>query len=78
MSVLNKIPFGLRESDNELVDVNDVPNGKQCGCICPSCRTLENGVEIFPVLNQKERLNFSTNSRYLNDLKYLMRSMNWK
>jgi hypothetical protein len=39
MSVLNKIPFGLRESDNELVDVNDVPNGKQCGCICPSCRT---------------------------------------
>ncbi|MBL6985730.1 MAG: hypothetical protein ISR72_01595 [Methylobacter sp.] len=39
MSVLNKIPFGLRESNKELVDVNDVPNGKQCGCICPSCHT---------------------------------------
>ena len=39
MSDLNKIPFGLRESDNALVDVYDVPNGKQCGCVCPSCHT---------------------------------------
>lgn len=39
MSDLNKIPFGLRESDDELVDVYDVPNGKQCGCVCPSCHT---------------------------------------
>jgi len=35
----NKIPFGLQESNNELVDVYDVPNGKQCGCVCPSCST---------------------------------------
>ncbi|MGZ8182321.1 MAG: competence protein CoiA family protein [Methylobacter sp.] len=39
MSDFNKIPFGLRESDNALVDVYDVPNGKQSGCICPSCHT---------------------------------------
>jgi competence CoiA-like predicted nuclease len=39
MGDLNKIPFGLRESDNALVDVSDVQNGKQCGCVCPSCHT---------------------------------------
>jgi len=39
VSDLNKIPFGLRVSDDELVDVYDVPNGKQCGCVCPSCHT---------------------------------------
>ncbi len=39
MSDSNKIPFGLRESDNSLVDVFDVPNGKQSGCVCPSCGT---------------------------------------
>ena len=36
---MNKIPFGLRESDNQLVDVHDVPRGKLCHCVCPSCRT---------------------------------------
>ena len=39
MSDFNKIPFGLRQSDNEFVDVHDVPNGQKCGCVCPSCRT---------------------------------------
>jgi len=39
MSDFNKIPFGLREKDQQFVDVYDVPNGKQCGCICPSCHT---------------------------------------
>lgn len=39
MSDFNKIPFGLREIDQQFVDVYDVLNGKQCGCICPSCHT---------------------------------------
>ncbi len=39
MNDLSKIPFGLRESDQQYVDVFDVNNGKQCGCICPSCKT---------------------------------------
>ena len=39
MSDSNKIPFGLRESNNALVDVYAVPNGKQSGCVCPSCQT---------------------------------------
>jgi hypothetical protein len=26
-------------SDGKLVDVADVPRGKKCGCICPSCKT---------------------------------------
>lgn len=34
-----KLPFGLRE-DNTLAHVSDVQSGKQCGCVCPSCRTL--------------------------------------
>jgi len=39
MDDVNRIPFGLRESDQVYIDVTDVPNGKQCGCICPSCGT---------------------------------------
>ena len=31
MSDLNKIPFGLRELDNALVDVYDFPNGRGLG-----------------------------------------------
>lgn len=33
------IPFGLKPVDGILVDVVDVDNGKNCGCICPSCKT---------------------------------------
>lgn len=36
---LNQIPFGLLLASNELVDVSAVESGKQCNCICPSCRT---------------------------------------
>ena len=36
---LNHIPFGLRESDEAIVDVFAVKRGRECGCICPSCRT---------------------------------------
>lgn len=31
------IPFGIRASDGEEVDICDVPRGAACGCICPSC-----------------------------------------
>jgi len=36
---ISLIPFGLRENDGEFVDVADVPRGKLCGCICPSCKS---------------------------------------
>ncbi len=36
---LNLIPFGLNEEDGRFVDVFNVPRGKKCGCICPSCKT---------------------------------------
>lgn len=36
-SSLALIPFGQRQSDAALVDVADVPRGKACGCVCPSC-----------------------------------------
>ena len=36
---LNLIPFGLIEATNEFVDIYDVERGKNCACICPSCRT---------------------------------------
>lgn len=38
MALINHIPFGLRIEDQQYVDVADVPKGRQCGCICPSCR----------------------------------------
>lgn len=31
----DKIPFGLK--NNQLVHVDDVPNGLDCGCTCPEC-----------------------------------------
>jgi hypothetical protein len=34
-----RIPFGQREVDGAIVDVHDAPNGRACGCICPSCKT---------------------------------------
>lgn len=37
MTMINHIPFGLRIEDQAFFDVADVPKGRQCGCICPSC-----------------------------------------
>ncbi|HDS4948355.1 TPA: hypothetical protein QHX34_002684 [Klebsiella aerogenes] len=37
MDLLNHIPFGLRKEDQKYVDVADVPKGRACACICPSC-----------------------------------------
>jgi hypothetical protein len=31
------IPFALRQADRTLVGIDEVPIGKACGCICPSC-----------------------------------------
>lgn len=36
---LHHIPFGLRIADQAIVDVHDVPRGRGCECICPSCHT---------------------------------------
>ena len=33
------LPFGLSEESNQLVYIDDAVQGKQCGCICPVCRT---------------------------------------
>ena len=32
------IPFAIRKSTGEYVEVASVEKGKQCGCVCPSCR----------------------------------------
>jgi hypothetical protein len=37
-ALMNLIPFALSLETNMLVDVADVPSGKKCGCICPSCK----------------------------------------
>jgi len=36
---VNLIPFGLDIKDGRLVDVSEVPRGRGCGCVCPSCGT---------------------------------------
>lgn len=36
---LNLIPFGFNPDNQSFLDVGDVPRGKACGCICPSCQT---------------------------------------
>lgn len=35
---MNLIPFAYLASTQELVDVADVPSGKGCQCVCPSCK----------------------------------------
>ncbi len=32
-----KLPFGLRISDPRYVNVESVPTGAKCGCLCPAC-----------------------------------------
>ena len=32
-----QIPFGFRVSDSRMVAPTEVPNGENCGCVCPSC-----------------------------------------
>jgi len=39
MSGFNLIPFGFNPVDETFVDVEDVPRGAKCGCICPACKT---------------------------------------
>jgi len=39
VSGYSHIPFGLRNIDNNLVDVSEVERGAKCDCICPSCDT---------------------------------------
>lgn len=34
-----QVPFAVRESDGEVVSVQEVPNGNKCGCVCVSCNT---------------------------------------
>ena len=34
--------WGMRASDGRLVHVNDVPNGRECGCLCPACKSRLN------------------------------------
>ena len=35
----NLIPFGFNPTSGTFVDVEDVPKGAKCGCICPACET---------------------------------------
>lgn len=39
MSELLLIPFGMKQPGHLLVDVSEVDRGKNCNCICPSCKT---------------------------------------
>jgi|SRR5690554_340313 len=32
------IPFGIDKKTGKMREVGDVPRGRRCGCICPSCR----------------------------------------
>lgn len=37
VGVENKIPFAIRLNTGEMVSVDEVPSGLDCGCKCPSC-----------------------------------------
>lgn len=37
VGVENKIPFAIKLDTGEMVSVDEVPSGLDCGCKCPSC-----------------------------------------
>jgi predicted Zn-ribbon and HTH transcriptional regulator len=46
---MNLIPFAYIAATKELVDVADVPSGKGCRCVCPSCN--------IPLIAKKGKVN---------------------
>ncbi|WP_164095585.1 competence protein CoiA [Serratia marcescens] len=63
MAMINHIPFGLRIEDQLYVDVADVPRGKQCACICPSCR-----IPLVARQGKANRWHFAHASRNVNEV----------
>ncbi len=57
---MNLIPFAYLTSTEELVDVADVPSGKSCQCVCPSCN--------IPLIAKKGEINewhFAHDSQFI-------------
>lgn len=63
MYLINHIPFGLRERDQQFVDVADVPRGRKCGCICPSCH-----IHLIARQGKINRWHFAHASRNIEDI----------
>lgn len=63
MDLINHIPFGLKEKDQQFVDVADVPKGRECGCICPSCH-----IPLIARQGKVNRWHFAHASRKLEDI----------
>lgn len=55
---ISKIPFGYCTTSNSMRDVYDVPKGKQCGCICASCK-----VPLIAVKGNSREWHFRHNVR---------------
>ncbi|MCV2510918.1 competence protein CoiA family protein [Leclercia pneumoniae] len=63
MDRLNHIPFGLRIEDQKYVDVADVPKGRKCACICPSCK-----IPLIARQGSINRWHFAHASRKIDDI----------
>jgi hypothetical protein len=63
MALLNHIPFGVRIEDQQFVDVADVPKGRNCGCVCPSC-----AIPLIARQGKANRWHFAHASRKVDDV----------
>ncbi|MDR3105143.1 MAG: hypothetical protein LBU96_11925 [Yokenella regensburgei] len=63
MASLNHIPFGIRIEDQQFVDVADVPKGRDCGCVCPSC-----AIPLIARQGQANRWHFAHASRKVDEV----------
>lgn len=63
MDLINHIPFGLRKEDQMYVDVADVPKGRNCGCLCPSCH-----IPLIARQGKVNRWHFAHASRKIRDV----------
>jgi len=71
-ALMNLIPFALSKETNLLVDVADVPSGKKCACICPSCE--------IPLVARKGEINewhFAHDSQYIDKDQELACDFSW-
>ncbi|HEC8710353.1 TPA: hypothetical protein R4C66_002168 [Salmonella enterica subsp. enterica serovar Poona] len=63
MDLINHIPFGLRKEGQMYVDVADVPKGRNCGCLCPSCH-----IPLIARQGKVNRWHFAHASRKVRDI----------
>lgn len=69
---MNLIPFAYLSNTKGLVDVADVPSGRACGCICPSC-----GLPLIAKKGEVKDWHFAHDSKYVEEEQSKICDFSW-